>query len=134
MKAKGRNTGGSSDMSYPIYILELNGKDYTIVFPEGKVDNDHSAFWEATVARIVARHFHLPLEELVNLPYCQRRARINETTVYYGEKPTNKLLKLIEKAVGEKGLRFGYDDHEKRLDYDVLGFTSLCLLNQMGRS
>src|SRR5262249_37786613 len=81
--------------SYPIYILDLGSKDYTIVFPEGKVDLDHSAFWEATVARLVARHFHLPLEEVANLVYCQRRARINGKIVYYGERTTKRLLKLI---------------------------------------
>ena len=113
--------------SYPIYILDLGGRDYSVVFPEGKVDLDHSAFWEATVARIVARHFRLPLEELVNMPYCQRRARINDKIVYYGEKTTKKLLKLIEKTVGETGLRFGYDDHEKRLSFCVEEFAALCL-------
>jgi hypothetical protein len=112
--------------SYPIYILDVGAKDYTIVFPEGKVDLDHSVFWETTVARIVAHHYHVPLEELVNMPYCQRRARINDKIVYYGEKTTKKLLRLIEKVAGESGLRFGYDDHEKRLDFDVQEFTALC--------
>lgn len=105
-------------MSYPIYVLDLGGDDYAIVLPEDKVDIDHTDFWEATVARIVARHFHLPVEELLNLPYCQRRARINDKIVYYGERPTKKLLRQIEKAVGETGLEWGYDDHEKRLEYD----------------
>lgn len=114
-------------MSYPIYILDLGGDGYTIVFPEGKIDINHSDFWEATVARIVARHLHLPLEELVNLPYCQRRARIHDKIVYYGEKPIKKLLRQIEKAVGETGLLFVYDDHEKRLEYDVLDLASLQL-------
>jgi len=113
--------------SYPIYILDLGGTDYRIVFPEGKVDLDHSQFWEQTVARIVARHFHLPLEEVANLPYCQRRARINGKIVYYGERHTKRLLKLIEKAVGETGLRFAYDDHEARLSFCVQAFLSLCL-------
>lgn len=113
--------------SYPIYILDLGGTDYSIVFPEGKVDLDHSQFWEDTVVRLVARHFHLPLEELVNMPYCQRRARINGKIVYYGEKTTKRLLKLIEKAVGETGLRFAYDDHEKRLSLCVQAFLALCL-------
>jgi hypothetical protein len=108
-------------MSYPIYILD----DDTIVFPSGKIDIDHSAFWETTVAEIVARHHRIPLEDLLNLPYCQRRARIVGQNVLYGERPTKKLLRLIEKAVGEKGLRFVYDDHEKRLDSDVLEFTAL---------
>lgn len=111
--------------SYPVYVLNLGGEDYLIVFPEGKVDIDHSDFWEATVARIVARHLYLPLEELVNLPYCQRRARINDKIVYYGEKPTKKLLRQIEKAVGETGLEWRYDDHEKRLEFDVLEFLAL---------
>jgi hypothetical protein len=115
--------------SYPIYILDLGGKDYSVVFPEGKVDLDHSDFWEKTVSRLVARHFRLPLEAVANMPYCQRRARINGNIVYYGEKTTKKLLKMIEKAVGETGLRFAYDDHEKRLGYDVQDFTSLCLMN-----
>ena len=69
----------------------------------------------------------MPIEELLNIPYCQRRARINDKTVYYGEKPTRKLLRLIEKAVGEKGLKITYDDHEKRLEFDVAAFTALCL-------
>ena len=114
-------------MSYPIYILDLGEKDYTIVFPESKVDLDHCDFWENTVARIVARHFRLPLDELVNLPYCQRRARISSEIVYYGVKSTKRLLRTIEKAVDETGLRFVYDDHEKRLEYDVQEFTVLRL-------
>jgi hypothetical protein len=117
-------------MSYPIYILDLGGDEYTIVFPEGKIDINHSDFWETTVARIVARHLHLPLEELVNLPYCQRRARISEKNICYGEKPLKKLLRQIKKAVGETGLQFVYDDHEKRLEY-VQDFTSLQLGDDM---
>jgi len=114
-------------MSFPIYILDLGGGEDAIVFPERKADLDHCAFWEATVARLVARHFRLPLEALVNLPYCQRRARINSEIIYYGEKTTKKLLRTIEKAVGATGLRFVYDNHEKRLEYDVQKFTSLRL-------
>ena len=113
-------------MTYPIYILDL-GREATIVFPDGKADLDHSDFWEATVARIVARHFRIPLEALLNLPYCQRRARISGNCVYYGERPVRKLLRQIEKAVGETGLRFVYDDHEKQLEYDVLEFAALCM-------
>ena len=111
-------------MTYPIYILDL-GREATIVFPDGKADLDHSDFWEATVARIVARHFRIPLEALLNLPYCQRRARISGNVVYYGERTSQKLLRQIETAVGATGLRFVYDDHEKRLD--VQEFTALCL-------
>ncbi len=113
-------------MPYPIYLLDLGG-DATILFPEGKADLDHCDFWEATVARIVARHFRLPLEELLNLPYCQRRARICGKVVYYGERTSQKLLRQIEKAVGETGLRFVHDDHEVRLEFDVLEYKALCL-------
>lgn len=114
-------------MSFPIYVLDLGEGEPTIVFPEGKVDLDHSDFWEQTVARIVARHFRVPVEALLNLPYCQRRARINDKIVYYGEKTNRKLLKLIEKAVGETGLRFVYDDHETRLEYD------LCVIERLAQ-
>lgn len=113
--------------SFPIYILDLGGKDYTIVFPEGKTDLDHSQFWEDTVARLVARHFRLPLEEVANLVYCQRRARINGQNVLYGEKQTTKLLRLIEKALGQKDMRWVYDEHEQRLIYDRDEFNALCL-------
>src|SRR5262249_7167111 len=102
-------------MSYPIYILDLGGDEYTIVFPENKQDINHCDCWEASVARLAARHFRWAVEDVLNLCYCQRRARINDGIVYYGEKQTKKLLRQIERAVGEKGLRFVYDDHEQRL-------------------
>lgn len=114
-------------MTYPIYILDLGGAENVIVFPDGKADLDHCDFWEATVARIVARHFRLPFDGLVNLPYCQRRARISGNVVYYGEKTSKRLLRLIEKAVGETGLRFVYEIHEARLEYDVQEYTALRL-------
>ncbi len=117
-------------MSFPIYILDLGGEDDAIVFPEGKADLDHCDFWEKSVSRIVAWHFHLPLEELVNLPYCQRRARISGNAVYYGERPVKKLLQQIEKAVGTTGLRFVYDDHEKRLAFELLEFAGLLASTQ----
>ena len=114
-------------MSYPVYITDLGGEGYTILFPEGKVDLDHCDFWEKTVARIVARHFGLPVGDLLNLPYCQRRARISGKVIYYGEKTNRKLLKLIENAVGETGLKWYYDDHEKRLEFDSQELSALRL-------
>jgi hypothetical protein len=111
--------------SYPIYILNLGKDEYKIVYPEGKADLNHSEFWEATVAKIVASGLHLPLENLLNLPYCQRRARISDKKVYYGEKQSKNLLKQIEKAVGEKGLKFVYDEHETRLEFDVAELAAL---------
>jgi DMSO/TMAO reductase YedYZ molybdopterin-dependent catalytic subunit len=112
-------------MSYPIYILDLGEGEPTIVFPKDKEDLDHSDFWEREVAGIVARHFRLNIEDLKNLPYSQRRARIAGNNVLYGERTSKKLLKLIEKAVGETGLQFVYDEHESRLSYDVEEFNAL---------
>jgi hypothetical protein len=112
-------------MSYPIYIFDEGQEDYLNVFPEGKEDLNHSDYWEATVARMVARYLKLPVEDLLNLPYCQRRARISGDTVYYGERQTKKLLKSIVKAVGEPGLKWGYDEHEQRLTYDCHDFAVL---------
>jgi len=107
--------------SFPIYILD----DDSIHFPEGKADLDHSDFWESTVARIVARQYHVPLEDLLNLPYCMRRARIVGQNVLYGEKQTKKLLRLIERAVGEKGLKWLFDEHEQRLSHDREALSAL---------
>ena len=114
-------------MPYPIYILDLGGADDAIVFPEGKADLDHCDFWEATVARIVARHIRVPFAELLNLPYCQRRARVSGNAIYYGERTSKRLLRQIEKAVGETELRFVYEIHEARLEYDVQEYTALRL-------
>ena len=58
----------------------------------------------------MASYYKLPLEYLLNLPYCQRRARINGKVVYYGEKHQKSLLSMIERSVGETGLRFVCDD------------------------
>ncbi len=108
--------------TYPIYILDLGDAEPLIVVSPGKKDIDHSDFWAKTVSKIVAKRLKLPVRPLKNLPYCQRRARICGKVVLYGERTSRKLLRLIEKAVGETGMRFLYDDHEKRLPYDVADF------------
>lgn len=107
--------------SYPIYILA----DDQIVFPEGKKDLGHCEFWEETVHKIVATLFHVPAARLINLPYCQRRARICLGKVYYGEKFDRSLLVKIKKAVQEKKLEFAFDDHERRLVHDVRMFDRI---------
>jgi len=106
--------------SYPIYILDND----QIVFPPEKNDIGHCEFWEETVHKIVAELFHVPARKLINLPYCQRRARIYRNKVYYGETFNRNLLIKIKKAVGEK-LEFAYDEHETRLEYDVLMFKRI---------
>lgn len=104
--------------TYPIYILNLGGK-LSVVFPEDQRDVGHSDFWETTASEIVAEHYGIPRRLLINLPYCQRRARIVGNVIYYGGKPTPKLLRLIRTATGNRKLVFAYDDHEKRLRHDV---------------
>jgi hypothetical protein len=110
--------------SYPIYMLQL-GKRWKIVFPEGQEDIGHCDFWEETVSHLVADFFEVPQRKLVNLPYCQRRARICGDKVYYGEKPWQTLLARIMKAVGNENLVFVHDEHERRLEADVREFKRL---------
>jgi hypothetical protein len=62
--------------TYPIYILDLHGEEL-VVFPKDKADISHSEFWERTVAPLLAKHVSIPLKPLLNLPYCQRRARVS---------------------------------------------------------
>ena len=120
----GRLMSDSPMQSYPIYLLNLGGK-LRVVLPEPRTDVGHTEFWESTVSQIVADHYGIPQRLLLNLPYCQRRARIVGDTVYYGGKPTPKLLRRIRKAIGNRTLVFAHDDHEKRLKHDVSAFRRL---------
>lgn len=109
--------------SFPIYILDLSGED-RIVLPENREDLSHSEFWESVAAGIVAEHYRLPARRLKNLPYCQRRARMvlsrnKPPVIYYGEQQNDELLAAIAAAVDLPDLVWRYDDHEKRLEYDV---------------
>jgi hypothetical protein len=110
--------------TFPIYLLDLSGT-FVVAFPEPMADIDHSTFWETTASRLVAEHYRIPQRLLVNLPYCQRRARVVGSRVYYGEKPDAKLLRLIRKTLGNSKLAFVHDDHERRLPYDVSEFRRL---------
>lgn len=93
--------------------------------PESQADIAHIEFWEETVAGIVAAFYGLPLHEVRNLPYSQHRARIYGNRVYFGEEQQPALLTEIKKALKNDDLAFFYDDHERRLLYDVLGFEAL---------
>ena len=118
-------TGMIVTNTYPIYILDLHTEE-RIVFPKEKADISHSEFWEQTVAPIIAEQFSIPLRLLLNLPYCQRRARVTaQGLVFFGETHSAKLLKKISKATGETDLRWAYDEHETRLSFDVLEFKRL---------
>ena len=113
---------------FPIYILDLSGDDY-VAYPNGRLDLPHADFWKSTVAAIIAAHFQLPVKRLLNLPCCQRRARIivrdDEAVAYYGERQTKKLLKIIAKSLGLPNLEWRSDEHEQRLEFDVAEFERL---------
>jgi hypothetical protein len=68
-----------------------------------------------------------------DLPDLSRLARHFQTCRTFPDlKPTKKLLRLIERAVEEKGLRFVHDEHDTRLEYDVLNFTAFCAAQDTG--
>jgi hypothetical protein len=123
-KTPGQDGPSEPASSFPIYLLVL-GSRIRVVFPEGKEDIGHCDFWERTVAQLVADHYRVPARRLLNLPYCQRRARVCGHSVYYGGKPHPVLLRAIRKALGEQALDFVHDDHERRLRSDVLAFRRL---------
>jgi hypothetical protein len=111
--------------TYPIYVLDLHAED-VIVFPKHKADISHSEFWGQTVAPLLAEHLSIQLNPLLNLPYCQRRARVSSKgLVFYGERQSKKLLRKISKATGEIDLRWAFDEHEVRLPFDVQEFERL---------
>ena len=111
--------------NYPIYILDLTGKDL-VVFPQDKADISHSDYWEQKVVAIIANYFGISDKRLMNIPYCQRRARISSNgSVFYGEEQNQKLLRQISKATGETNLHWVYDEHESRLPFDVMEFKRL---------
>ncbi len=110
--------------TFPIYILRL-GDETVIVEPQDRQDVGHTDFWEATVASMVARHFRIPVTKLLNLPYCQSRARVVDNKVYYGGKHDPDLLERIRAALHNADLQFAYDGHERRLPEDVRQFRRL---------
>jgi hypothetical protein len=109
---------GNIEGGFPIYILD----DGSILFI--KKDLSHSKFWRNQIAAVVAKKFSVPLAEILNLPYCQRRARIVENKLYCGEKLSKKLIKKIEIAVGIK-LKHFYDEHETRCPINLGQFRAL---------
>jgi hypothetical protein len=106
------------DGGFPIYILD----DESILFI--KKDLSHSKFWQMQVAAVVAKKFSVPLADILNLPYCQRRARIVSYRLYCGERLSKKLIKKIENTVGLK-LNYCYDEHETRCEISLGHFKAL---------
>lgn len=106
------------DGGFPIYILD----DDSIFFI--KKDMSHVEFWEETVSKIVAKKYLISSSDIINLPYCQRRARIVDNKLYCGEKLSKKLIKKIEQEVGFK-LNYIFDEHETRCKINVSEFVAL---------
>ena len=100
---------------FPLYILD----DDTLIVVVS--DMSHCEFWESTVAAIVAKERGLPLSAILNLPYCQRRARIVGNSLYCGEEVSPALLRSIEAAT-ERTLKLIYDEHETRCLISVADF------------
>ena len=103
---------------FPLYILD----DDALVVVVSHMS--HCDFWESTTAAIVAAKHGLRLSVLLNLPYCQRRARIVGNRLYCGEEVSRALLRSIEAATG-RTLKLIYDEHETRCPISVAEFTSL---------
>lgn len=105
-------------MSIPIYLLD----DGSIVFTEE--DLNHVEFWEQTVAAIVAKKHRISTKSILNLPYCQKRARVVKNTLYCGEEidleTVYKIVLLLNRELTLK-----YDVHESRLPYDVSQFRAI---------
>lgn len=104
-------------MSFPIYILDDDSIHYS------NEDLDHSVFWKKQIAKYVAKMFKISLNEILDIPYCQRRGRIVGNKFYCGEKINKKLLNKIEKTIALK-LEYIYDEHETRLIDDVIKLKS----------
>ena len=106
------------DGGFPIYILD----DDTILYIEE--DLNHVDYWHDIVSKIVADKHGILRKRLLNLPYCQRRARVIGNSFYCGEKITKKLIKKIEKILNRK-LKYIYDEHETRCELNVAEFNGL---------
>lgn len=106
------------EISFPIYILD----DETILHT--KEDVNHVDYWHDTVSKTVAEKHGIPRRKLLNLPYCQRRARIVGNRLYYGEKISKKLHAKIEKTLGMK-LKVAHDEHETRCPINLAEFKAL---------
>jgi hypothetical protein len=106
-------------ISYPIYILD----DDTIVFT--KEDLNHVDFWNEQVAKRVSELYNIPVHRLLNIPYCQRRARIVGNNLFCGEELSVELVNKIKTVLNKKVLKVVYDQHETVLPYDVMILNSL---------
>ena len=109
---------GGLDGGLPIYILD----DETICLTKKNID--HTEFWQQEVASIVSFRYKVDLNEILNLPYCQRRARVVGNNFYCGDKVSKSTFKKIELLLNKK-LKFVYDEHETRCEISTAEFNGL---------
>lgn len=112
--------------TFPVYILEAP-EGLSIFVPKIRRDIGHTEFWETTVAPIVSVRYGISLKAIKNIPYCLKRARIvpKKNVAYFGDEADVRILEALRRETGLPELRFVYDDHERRLPYDVQVFESL---------
>jgi len=67
------------DGGFPVYLLD----DGSVFF--AREDLGHTEFWERDVALEASRRLGVPLDGIMNLPYCQRRGRVVGGVLYCGE-------------------------------------------------
>lgn len=106
-----------NDGGFPVYVLD----DDTIVFSKKNIN--HDIFWRKRVSKIVAKKYKINNNDLHNLPYCQKRARIIDNIIYCGEKLSKRVIKKLEDIVGTE-LKLIYDEHETRCEISVSQFKS----------
>ena len=93
------------DGGFPVYLLD----DGSVFF--AREDLGHTEFWERDVALEASRRLGVPLDGIMNLPYCQRRGRVVGGVLYCGEFLSRIELRSVERSVGMR-LRVVHDDHE----------------------
>lgn len=115
------------DGGFPVYLLD----DGTVIFV--REDLGHTEFWERRAAAEASRLLSVPLDGILNLPYCQRRGRVVGEVFYCGEVLSRAELRSVERAVGMR-LRHVHDDHETRCALSVGEFNALRIPCQPARS
>ena len=106
------------DGGFPVYILDDDTITYILK------DVTHVEYWFKVVSKIVAKKNKILRRKIINLPYCQKRARVVGNCFYCGEKITKKTFKKIEKTLKRK-LKYIYDEHETRCEINLEEFNLL---------
>jgi hypothetical protein len=69
--------------------------------------------------------YRIPVHRLLNIPYCQRRARVVGNNLFCGEELSLDLVNKIKTVLNKKVLKVVYDQHETTLAYDVMIINNL---------